>query len=585
MRTHTKISILLTLCMLYESIAGNIAFADDLSDVAARVASIQATDPTLPSGVTDPKGMIGFIISKIFLSTGKIKNSFVEWISWLTSGKIPRYNGSNLVDGTIYDNGTNIGIGTTSPGTSKLNVQQTGANIAITAQTVGAQWVYAVSSTHYGVHGVSTSSMWVIGQSTNGQWVYGSSTSHYGVQGFSTSSIGVVGQSSTVQWVYGQSASSMWVQGDSTSSYGVYGTSGTNLWVYGYSTSNYGVYGQSPGTYWVVGRTTNATYGWVLGYNNDATVYGILWVGTNSLSGNGNITWLRHKFNWVGGDSGAAQDNYAIYQEAGAWTSPYPDLLINYHTGIKMGAYSGYGWIRFFNNAIGAGGESELMSIGNGDNFVRVAYRLYSPISYDTDNTAYYIDANNTSVMQALNVSSIADRDNTAFYVDPNGNSNTNNFYRANGYNGAEYDANNAAYYLDPSSTSITNDFRANIFYDNNDTAYYVNPNGFTSLYEVKTARKGLYGTYNAAEVQWVWSIANGYEIDTTGNNFGTQYGMVYAHTNAGTAAMWGKLPITGQGHQILFTTAGTTTAMISLSTGNAQFAGSVKTTCVWNCF
>ena len=83
--------------------------------------------------------MIGFIISKVFLSSGKIKNAFVEGISGLTNNYVPRYNGTSLVNSSIYDNGINVGIGTASPGTSKFNVQQTGANIAITAQTAGAQ--------------------------------------------------------------------------------------------------------------------------------------------------------------------------------------------------------------------------------------------------------------------------------------------------------------------------------------------------------------------------------------------------------------------------------------------------------------
>lgn len=584
MRTRTKISLLLALCILNESIAGSIAFADDLSDVAARVASIQAVDPTLPSGVTDPKGMIGFIISKIFLSSGKIKNSFVEWISWLTNGRVPKYNGTNLVDGVIYDNGTNIGIGTTSPGTSKLNVQQTGANIAITAQTAGAQWVYASSWTSYWVHWVSTSSMWVIGQSTSGQWVYGSSTSHYWVQGYSTNTIGIVGQSGASQWVYGQSAGNIGVQWDSTSSYGVYGTSSSNHGVYGYSTSNYGVYWQSPWTYWVVGRTTSASYGWVLGYNSDASVYGIVWYAADySFYWNSKISVPKYIFQT--GTNSNTYESYGMFEEPGTWSSPYPDYVFNYYTGMKFGAYTGYGWFKFYNNYVGQGAEQELFSIGNGDNDVRVAYNLRVPFIYDSNNTAYYVNPDSVSVLNDIRPRIIYDQDNTGYYLDPASTSNTNNFYRVNGFNGAEYDVNNTAYYLDPNGTSVTNDLRANIFYDQGDTNFYVNPNGFTSLNEVKTARKGLYGTYDSTQVQWIWTIGNGYEIDTTANNFWTQYGMTYAHTNAGSAAMWGKLPITGQGHQILFTTAGTTTAMISLSTGNAQFAGSVKTTCVWNCF
>ena len=65
---------------------------------------------------------------------------------------------------------------------------------------------------------------------------------------------------------------------------------------------------------------------------------------------------------------------YAIFQEGGAWSHPYPDLRLNYHTGIVMAANASYGGIRFqrdYNDT------TELMSIGNGDNHVRVANNLY----------------------------------------------------------------------------------------------------------------------------------------------------------------------------------------------------------------
>jgi hypothetical protein len=53
----------------------------------------------------------------------------------------------------------------------------------------------------------------------------------------------------------------------------------------------------------------------------------------------------------TGQDSGkpasASANAYALYQEGGAWSTPYPDLRINYHTGIKIGANSSYNGVRF----------------------------------------------------------------------------------------------------------------------------------------------------------------------------------------------------------------------------------------------
>ena len=79
-------------------------------------------------------------------------------------------------------------------------------------------------------------------------------------------------------------------------------------------------------------------------------------------------------FYGVGGNSGVGNRSYAIYQEGGAWSPPFPDLCIGYHTGIKLGAYYGYNGIRFYNNSDFA---TQTMSVNDGDNHVRVAYNLY----------------------------------------------------------------------------------------------------------------------------------------------------------------------------------------------------------------
>jgi len=75
----------------------------------------------------------------------------------------------------------------------------------------------------------------------------------------------------------------------------------------------------------------------------------------------------RIKFKGVGGNSGVAGDYYSIYQEAGAWSNPYPDLRIQYHTGISYDAYQGYGGHRFYTGYDGSGNPYGLqMQITNG---------------------------------------------------------------------------------------------------------------------------------------------------------------------------------------------------------------------------
>jgi hypothetical protein len=60
-------------------------------------------------------------------------------------------------------------------------------------------------------------------------------------------------------------------------------------------------------------------------------------------SGNTGIHW-----------HGAGDFSYSIYQEAGAWSSPYPDLMIRFHTGLKLSANGSYGGVSIFTR----GGEN-----------------------------------------------------------------------------------------------------------------------------------------------------------------------------------------------------------------------------------
>ena len=85
------------------------------------------------------------------------------------------------------------------------------------------------------------------------------------------------------------------------------------------------------------------------------------------------------RFNGVGGNSNlsAPPDSYAIYQAGGSWTSPYPDLVIGYHTGIKIGALGSYGGTRFYSDAPERSGATEIFSVGNGDSNTRVNNQLF----------------------------------------------------------------------------------------------------------------------------------------------------------------------------------------------------------------
>ena len=91
----------------------------------------------------------------------------------------------------------------------------------------------------------------------------------------------------------------------------------------------------------------------------------------------GAITLKLLKFVGQGGNSNNTAQNYGLYQESGAWSNPYPDLVIAYHTGIKIGGLNSYGGTRFYNDAPERAGATEIFSVGNGDNHVRVVNNLY----------------------------------------------------------------------------------------------------------------------------------------------------------------------------------------------------------------
>lgn len=95
-------------------------------------------------------------------------------------------------------------------------------------------------------------------------------------------------------------------------------------------------------------------------------------------------------FKGEGANSNQANNHYGIYQESGDWNFPFPDLVINYHTGIKLVGYHSYGGIRFFGGYSPDGTPTtEVFSVANGDYNVRVKNQLFvaDKIGIGTENT------------------------------------------------------------------------------------------------------------------------------------------------------------------------------------------------------
>jgi len=106
-------------------------------------------------------------------------------------------------------------------------------------------------------------------------------------------------------------------------------------------------------------------------------------------TGQSGITW---------GYRGDNNPYYLMYLTHGDF-SGHTKLTLSWHTGIRIGAATGYGGTSFYDNSVFTG--SLIFSVGRGDGHVRVVNNLYAPIFYDT-NTAYYINGDGTSNLDVV---------------------------------------------------------------------------------------------------------------------------------------------------------------------------------------
>jgi len=74
----------------------------------------------------------------------------------------------------------------------------------------------------------------------------------------------------------------------------------------------------------------------------------------------------------------------------------------------------------------------------------------------------------------------------------------------------------------------------------------------FTGGLVSSSRNKGIFGTYDSAKTDQIWSMGVGYENDANGANFSNLYGLAYKHTNNTTGGTMGG------GHQVLWCTNGT---------------------------
>lgn len=268
---------------------------------------------------------------------------------------------------------------------------------------------------------------------------------------------------------------------------------------------------------------------------------------SGSISGNAATTSQKVfndlKIDFPSGGSGGysfGPNHYSMGLDLGngAWSHPhYKDLIIGYHTGIRLGAsYSG---IRFYNNSPttdtnndgnGDSGEALLMTIGgyvgtanytdvvvNNNLIANVSLR--APIFYDSNDTSYYLDPNGNSVLTTAtfnvnasstliltsagtNASQIKAGAGDELYIGGN------NSWQMR-FSGANVLMDNGGYLQNNES------LRAPIFYDSQDTNYYVDPNSTSNLSASYIGRVLI--NYDGTDTWFRMQSGNRMRITTTG--------------------------------------------------------------------
>jgi hypothetical protein len=114
----------------------------------------------------------------------------------------------------------------------------------------------------------------------------------------------------------------------------------------------------------------------------------------------GGITNSYYSSPYSGSNSSLTRSSYAYtfgFQESGAWTNPYPDLVLQYHTGVTLAANPGYEGITFKNDY---NDDTVRFRVNGGSSYTYKYTWMYTPGS-----NGFYSDQNSWEIQPNLSSS------------------------------------------------------------------------------------------------------------------------------------------------------------------------------------
>jgi hypothetical protein len=172
-----------------------------------------------------------------------------------------------------------------------------------------------------------------------------------------------------------------------------------------YNSSGFGLLHQNGG--WAVRTTTTLTeipnrLDTPIMYDSNNTGF---FVDPASTSRMNLVRPTRLESPFAGTNSGLNRASYAYnfgFQNTGAWSSPFPDLVLHYHTGIIMAANPSYQGIRFLNDY---NNDTLRFQINGGSSYTyKYTWMYTNTTGYYSDTNGWHIEPNTTSAYGSMRI-------------------------------------------------------------------------------------------------------------------------------------------------------------------------------------